>query len=56
MNIHDLILELQMIQFEHGDIPIVIEGELGYFEAESANVVEIDPQWFVQSPRGVVIS
>lgn len=27
MNIHDLILELQMIQFEHGDIDVVVLDE-----------------------------
>lgn len=27
MNIHDLILELQMIQFKHGDIDVVVLNE-----------------------------
>ena len=56
MRINELIAELGKIKAEHGNIPIVVEGMLGYFEADSADVVDIDRYSFVDAPRGVAIS
>lgn len=56
MRISGLIAELEKIKAEHGNIPVVVEGMLGYFEADSADVVDIDRHSFVDTPRGVAIS
>ena len=56
MRISELIAELEKVKAEHGNIPIVAEGKLGYFEADSVNVVDIDRYSFVNAPRGVAIS
>ena len=55
MRIGELIAELEKVKSEHGDIPIVAEGMLGYFEADSVDVVDIDRYSFVDAPRGVAI-
>ena len=56
MKISELVTELEKVKVEHGNIPIVVEGMLGYFEADSVDVVDIDRYSFVDAPRGVVIS
>ena len=56
MRISELITELEKTKAEHGNIPIVTEGMLGYFEADSADVIDIDRYSFVDAPRGVAIS
>ena len=56
MWISELITELEKVNAEHGNIPIVVEGMLGYFEADSVDIVDIDRYSFVDEPRGVVIS
>ena len=56
MRISELIAELENLKTEHGNIPIVVEGMLGYFEADSVDVVDIDRHSFVDAPRGVAIS
>ena len=55
MRISELITELEKVKAEHGDIPIVSEGMLGYFEADSVEVVDIDRYSFIDIPRGVAI-
>ena len=56
MRISELITELEKIKAEHGDIPIAVEGRMGYFEADSVEVVDIDRYSFMDAPRGVAIS
>ena len=56
MRISELIAEMEKVKAEHGDIPIVVELMLGYFEADSVDVVDIDRYSFVDAPRGVAIS
>ena len=56
MRISELITELEKVKAEHGNIPIVAEGMLGYFEADSVDIVDIDRYSFVDAPRGVAIS
>ena len=56
MRISELITELEKVKAEQGDIPIVVEQMLGYFEADSVDVVDINRYSFVDAPRGVEIS
>ena len=56
MRISELITELEKIKAEHGNIPIVVEGMLGYFEADSVGVIDIDRYSFIDAPRGVIVS
>lgn len=56
MRISESITELERIKAEQGDLPIVVEGMMGYFEADSVEVIDIDRYSFMDAPRGVEIS
>ena len=57
MRISELIAELEKVKAEHGNIPIIVEEKLlGYFEAYSVDIVDIDRYSSVDAPRGVAIS
>ena len=56
MRISELITELERVKAEQGDLPIVVEGMMGYFEADSVEVIDIDRYSFMDAPRGVEIS
>ena len=56
MRISELIAELEKVKAEHGDMLIVVEGQLGHFEAERVDVVTVGNYSFVDAPRGVAIS
>ena len=56
MRISELIAELEKVKAEHGDMLIVVEGQLGYFEAERVDVVAVGNYSFIDATSGVVIS